>query len=209
MKPKASFHPPWHGKDTYTWYITTDAITEFLQYNNLEELNEQKYKDLQEVRIEYPNIVQLVKNSQLPPEIVRSLSVALDDLGDVPIIVRSSSTLEDQIGSAFSGKYKSLFLANTGTKKERLEALIDAILEVYASVYSPDPIQYRAERGLLDVHEEMGIMIQQVVGKRVGRYFFPLFSGVAFSNNEYRWSPRIRREDGLLRIVPAWHPCSG
>lgn len=189
-------------KTPHTWYITTDAITEFLQYNNLEELNEQKYKDLQEVRIEYPNIVQLVKNSQLPPEIVRSLSVALDDLGDVPIIVRSSSTLEDQIGSAFSGKYKSLFLANTGTKKERLEALIDAILEVYASVYSPDPIQYRAERGLLDVHEEMGIMIQQVVGKRVGRYFFPLFSGVAFSNNEYRWSPRIRREDGLLRIVP-------
>jgi len=189
-------------KTPKTWYITTDAITEFLQYNNLEELNEQKYKDLQEVRIEYPNIVQLVKNSQLPPEIVRSLSVALDDLGDVPIIVRSSSTLEDQAGSAFSGKYKSLFLANTGTKKERLEALIDAILEVYASVYSPDPIQYRAERGLLDIHEEMGIMIQQVVGKRVGRYFFPLFSGVAFSNNEYRWSPRIKREDGLLRIVP-------
>lgn len=185
-----------------TWYITTDAITEFLQYNNLEELNEQKYKDLQEVRIEYPNIVQLVKNSQLPPEIVKSLSVALDDLGDVPIIVRSSSTLEDQAGSAFSGKYKSLFLANKGSKKERLDALVDAILEVYASVFSPDPIQYRAERGLLDLHEEMGILIQQVVGKKIGRYYFPLFSGVAFSNNEYRWSPRIRREDGLLRIVP-------
>ncbi len=45
-------------------------------------------------------------------------------------------------------------------------------------------------------------MIQEVVGTRVGRYFLPAFSGVAFSNNEFRWSPRIRREDGLLRIVP-------
>ena len=185
-----------------TWYITTDTISEFLQYNNLEELNEQKYKDLQEIRLEYPNIIQLIKNSKLPPEIVRSLSVALDDFGDVPLIVRSSSTLEDQAGSAFSGKYKSLFLANQGPKKVRLEALIDAVLEVYASVFSPDPIQYRAERGLLDIHEEMGILLQEVVGNRVGKYFFPLFSGVAFSNNEFRWSPRLNREDGLVRIVP-------
>jgi predicted nucleotidyltransferase len=48
----------------------------------------------------------------------------------------------------------------------------------------------------------MGIMIQEVVGTRVGRYFFPAFAGVAFSNNEFRWSPRIKREDGLIRLVP-------
>lgn len=185
-----------------TWYITTDAMTEFLNYNNLEELNEQKYKDLQEIRIEYPNIVQLMKNSKFPPEIIKSLSVALDDFGDVPLIVRSSSTLEDQMDAAFSGKYKSLFLANQGSKNHRLEALKNAIIEVYASVFGSDPIQYRTERGLLDFHEEMGIMIQEVVGKKAGRYFFPLFSGVAFSNNEYRWSPRIKREDGLIRAVP-------
>jgi len=185
-----------------TWYITTDAITEFLQYNGLEELNEQKYGDIQEIRIEYPNIVQLIKNAKLPPEIVRSLSAVLDDLSENPLIVRSSSTLEDQAGAAFSGKYKSLFLSNCGSRKERLNALIDAILEIYASVFSPDPIRYRAEKGLLDVHEEMGILIQEVVGKRAGKYFFPLFSGVAFSTNEYRWSPRIRRQDGLVRIVP-------
>lgn len=45
-------------------------------------------------------------------------------------------------------------------------------------------------------------MIQEVVGRRVGRYFMPAYSGVAFSNNEFRWSPRIRREDGLVRLVP-------
>jgi hypothetical protein len=45
-------------------------------------------------------------------------------------------------------------------------------------------------------------MIQEVVGSRVGDYFFPVCAGVAFSNNEFRWSPRIKREDGLIRLVP-------
>jgi pyruvate, water dikinase len=185
-----------------TWYIPSDGTISFLQYNNLEEVIEQKYKDMEEIRREYPHITQVFKNSQFPPEMVQGFSVALDDLGDTPLIVRSSSLLEDQVGAAFSGKYKSLFLANTGSKKERLSALMDVIAEVYASTFGPDPIEYRAERGLLDFHEEMGIMIQQVVGQKVGDYFFPSFAGVAFSNNEFRWSPRIKREDGLLRMVP-------
>ena len=45
-------------------------------------------------------------------------------------------------------------------------------------------------------------MIQEVVGTQVGRYYLPAFGGVAFSNNEFRWSPRISREDGLVRLVP-------
>lgn len=184
-----------------TWYITSDVLLSFLQYNNLEEVIEQKYKEIDQVRQEYPNIVQIFKNSNFPPDIVKGLSMALDDLGAKPLIVRSSSLLEDRSGAAFSGKYKSLFLANQGTKEERLRALMDAISEVYASTFSPDPIKYRAERGLLDFHEEMGIMIEEVVGKKVGKYFMPAFAGVAFSNNEFRWSPRIKREDGLIRMV--------
>jgi len=130
-----------------TWYITTDELTGFLHYNNLEEFNVQKYKDLAEIRMDYPNLMQIMKNGKLPPGMVKSLAMALDDFGDSPIIVRSSSLLEDQFGgAAFSGKYKSLFLANQGSKKERLDALMDAIKEVYASVYSPDSIHYRLER---------------------------------------------------------------
>ena len=80
--------------------------------------------------------------------------------------------------------------------------LMDAIAEVYASTFGPDPIEYRREQGLLDYHEEMGILIQAVVGQKVGNYFFPAFAGVALSNNEFRWSNRINPEDGLVRIVP-------
>ena len=189
-------------KKPKTWYVTSDGLISFTTYNNLDDIHEQKYKDIEIIRQEYPHLVQVFKNSTFPPEIVKGLSVALDDFGEVPLIVRSSSLLEDRLGTAFAGKYKSLFLANQGDKQQRLEALLDAVAEVYASIFSPDPIQYRAERGLLDFYEEMAVMIQEVVGTRVGKYFFPAYAGVAFSRNEFRWSPRIRREDGLLRLVP-------
>ncbi len=185
-----------------TWYITSDGVLDFIHYNNLEDVFSHKYKEIDHIRDEYPHLVQMFKNSHFSPDIIRGLSLALDDFGDKPLIVRSSSLLEDSLGAAFSGKYKSLFIANRGSKNERLTALMDAIAEVYASTFSPDPIGYRAEKGLLDFREEMGIMIQEVVGVSVGKYYLPAFSGVAFSNNEFRWSPRIRREDGLLRIVP-------
>ena len=189
-------------KTPKTWYITSDVLLQFMHYNNFDEVVEQKYKDIDQVRVEYPYIIRTFKNSPFPVEIVQGLSLALDDFGDKPLIVRSSSLLEDRAGSAFSGKYKSLFLANRGTKQERLDALTDAIAEVYASTFGPDPIEYRAERGLTDFGEEMAIMIQEVVGNKVGKYYLPTFAGVAFSRNEFRWSPRIKREDGLIRIVP-------
>jgi len=185
-----------------TWYMTADCLTEFLHYNDLGDVSELKYENIEQIRFEYPNIIQLFKHGRFPSDIYKGLSHALDEFGHNPIIVRSSSLLEDRAGTAFSGKYKSLFLPNQGSKKERLHALTDAIAEIYASVYNPDAILYRTEHGLLDFHEEMGIMIQEVVGCRVGPYYMPNYAGVAFSSNEFRWSPRLKREDGLIRLVP-------
>ncbi len=184
-----------------TWYIASDELENFLHDNHLDELNEHKYRDILEIRISYPKVVHSIKNGQLSPYISGELNHILDQSEGKPLIIRSSSLLEDQKNTAFSGKYKSLFVTNTGTRTERLNSLIDGILEVYASMFSPDSIQYRKEHGLLDYSEQMGVMIQEVVGRRTGRYFFPLYAGVGFSNNEFRWSPRIRREDGLLRMV--------
>ncbi len=185
-----------------TWYITSDWILHFIHHNDLEDVLNRKYMEIDQVRQEYPHLVALFKRSSFPSELVKGLALVLEEFGDKPLIVRSSSLLEDRSGSAFSGKYKSLFLGNRGTKEERLAALMDAIAEVYASIFGPDPTEYRAERGLLDVHEEMGIMIQEVVGQTLGKYFLPACSGVAFSNNEFRWSARIKRGDGLIRMVP-------
>ncbi len=184
-----------------TWYVASDGILDFIRSNGLNEVYDRKYMPIDRVRRDYRFVIQLFKNSRFTPEVTKGLSAVLDDFDDRPLIVRSSSMLEDRAGASFSGKYKSLFLANQGTKQQRLEALQDAIAEIWASVFGPDPIEYRAERGLLDFREEMGVLIQEVVGTRIGKYFLPAFSGVAFRNAELRWSPRIRREDGLVRMV--------
>jgi len=189
-------------KTPRTWYLISDAIMDFVKLNNLDDVMDQKFKDITQVRREYPNMIQLFKNSAFPTEVITGLSRALDYFNEVPLIIRSSSLLEDRFGTAFSGKYKSLFLANQGSKADRLDAILDAVAEVWASVLGPDPIEYRRERGLQEFVEEMGILIQEVVGNRVGRYWLPAFAGVAFSQNEFRWSPRIKREDGLIRVVP-------
>jgi len=185
-----------------SWYITSDTIMDVIHYNDLDELIHVKYLDPDEIRHEEPFIEQLMKNAMFPSEIIEGFRKILRDLDDKPIIVRSSSLLEDNFGAAFSGKYKSLFLPNKGTEEERLEDLMNAIAEVYASTFCADPIEYRKERGLLDFSEEMGVLIQEVVGKEVGNYYLPTYAGVAFSKNEFRWSPRIGRDDGVIRLVP-------
>lgn len=184
-----------------SWFLTSDGILEFINYNALDEFNYVKYQTLDHIGLEYSFIEYIFKNSNFTPEAINAFNIILDDLEGKPIVVRSSSLLEDSFEAAFTGKYKSLFISNVGTKEERMNALTNAIAEVYASTLGPDPIQYRKEKDLLDFREEMGVLIQEVVGTHLGKYFLPAFAGVAMSHNEFRWSSRINREDGVIRLV--------
>jgi hypothetical protein len=132
---------------------------------------------------------------------VEQLEMILVHRGRQPLIVRSSSLLEDNFGTAFAGKYQSYFCPNQGNHDENLAALLDAIRAIYASALNPDALLYRERQGLLDYDERMAVLIQPVHGQRHGRYFFPTLAGVGFSNNPFRWHPKIRREEGFLRLV--------
>ncbi len=184
-----------------SYYVPSNGILEFIEHNGLEELINVKYRPVEDVRREYPLVQRLFKSAEFPPTLHEGLRRMLETVGEGPLVVRSSSLLEDRIGHAFSGKYKSLFIANRGPLEERLEELENAIAEVYASIFGPDPIAYRRERGLLDFQEQMGVLIQRVVGRAVAGIHAPVFAGVAFSRCEMRWSPRIRRDDGMARLV--------
>ncbi|MGQ0612815.1 MAG: PEP/pyruvate-binding domain-containing protein [Planctomycetaceae bacterium] len=182
-------------------FLMTDAYNEFKQVNGLTHLEYQKYKPIEEIRDDYPAIRDVFRNAEWPTRIVDLLRAELDRWGERPLIVRSSSLLEDNFGAAFSGIYRSLFVPNRGDLATRLQELLGAIAEIYAGIFHPDAIQYRRTHELLDYDERMAVMIQQVVGARHGRYFLPAFAGVAFSRNEHRWNRRLRREDGLMRLV--------
>lgn len=184
-----------------SWYLGADVFYDFKSINNLFRFMNEKYKHADQMVADYPQVYNAYLNSHLPEDIVHELAGLLERAGGVPLIVRSSSLLEDNFDTSFAGKYDSFFLPNQGTPEENLSALINAIIKVYASVLRPEALIYRARMGLTDYDERMAVLIQKVEGHRYGRYFFPALAGVAFSHNPYRWSSRIRREDGLVRMV--------
>ncbi len=184
-----------------SFYLRSDVIDWFLESNGLQHLQDHKYRDIEEIRKDYPMILELFKNADFPEWIVDRLREILARVGRQPLIVRSSSQLEDRFNTAFAGKYRSVFVANQGDDRERLGELLGAIAEVYASALHPDPISYRKRHQLIDFHENMAILIQTIIGNQAGRYFAPTWSGVAFSRNHYRRNPRVRPEDGLARLV--------
>ncbi len=184
-----------------SFFLGSDVLYIFMAMNGLMHWNNQKYKPEDKIRSEYPQIREEFLVGKFPPEILCELSVMLEQIGARPIIVRSSSLLEDNFGTSFAGKYESIFLPNQGSPQENLEALTRSIARIYSSTLKPDALLYRRSKGLQDYDERMAVLIQAVQGERFGRYFFPQGAGVAFSRNLYRWSPQIRKEDGFVRLV--------
>jgi len=183
-----------------SYFVGADVFYDFLALNGVE-LLDQKYKSAEQIRAEYPVIQEKYSRGRFPEEIADQLREILAELGQTPLIVRSSSLLEDNFGTSFAGKYVSFFCPNQGTPKENLRDLTLAIRQVYASVYSPDALMYRRRMGLLDYDERMAILLQEVQGQRYRQYYFPTAAGVAYSFSPITWSPRLRREDGFVRLV--------
>ena len=184
-----------------TYFIGSDVYYNFQAINSFEKFVSQKYLTREEIEREYPRIRAAYLAGRFPKDITRKLLNLMEQIGQTPIIVRSSSLLEDNFGSAFAGKYESVFLPNQGTLDENLAALLDAIKQVYASVLSPDALFYRQIQGLDDYDERMAILIQKVQGQQHGNYFFPYIAGVGFSRNPFIWNKKLRPEDGFLRVV--------
>jgi hypothetical protein len=184
-----------------SYYLGSDVFYNFMSLNDLMHWNDQKYKPAEQMRADYPTLCGEFAEGYFPEGIIERLRDIIAEAGGKPLIVRSSSLLEDNFGTSFAGKYESVFLPNQGSDKENLSALMTAIKTVYASVLHPDALLYRHHKELTDYDERIGILIQFVEGEKWGQYYLPHAAGVAFSRNLYRWSPQIKQEDGFLRLV--------
>ena len=136
-----------------------------------------------------------------PPDIREKFRTLLEYFGQSPIIVRSSSFLEDGFGNAFAGKYESVFCVNQGSPEERMEAFETAVRTVYASTMDISALEYRKQRGLQHSDEQMAVLVQRVSGSYHGELFFPAAAGVGYSYSSYRWNKYMDPAAGLLRIV--------
>lgn len=184
-----------------SYFLGADITYRFMSLNRLEHWGDQKYKTEAQIRAEYPQLRKDFMAGEFPPDALERLQELLEHIGSQPLIVRSSSLLEDNFGTSFAGKYESHFCPNQGSMEQNLKDLTQAIQKIYASIFNPDALLYRRAKGLQDYDERMAILIQVVQGERFGKYYLPHGAGVAFSRNLFRWSSQIRREDGFLRLV--------
>ena len=134
-------------------------------------------------------------------EITEKFQRMIEYFGQSPIIVRSSSLLEDDYGHAFAGKYDSFFCVNQGSPEKRYENFINAVRHVYASTMSRDALAYRRQRGLAESDEQMALLVQRVSGAYHKHYFFPELAGVGLSRNPFIWQKGMDAKAGMVRLV--------
>ena len=188
-------------EDHDSFYIGSDVFFTFLVENDLFRLRLQMTSESHLSHEEFEEVEQRFLEGKFNHAIMEQFRNMLDYYGQAPIIVRSSSLLEDSFGNAFAGKYRSEFCANQGSPEERMEAFLRAVKLVYASAINPGALAYRRKRGLGESDEQMAILVMRVSGMPYKTYFFPCLAGVAFSRNLYAWSSRIDPERGIIRLV--------
>ena len=136
-----------------------------------------------------------------PDEVKEQFQLMLEYFGQSPIIVRSSSLLEDAFGNAFAGKYESYFCPNQGTPEERYRNFEEAVRKIFASTMKEDALTYRLQRGMAHDDEQMALLVQRVSGAHRSTYFFPDLAGVGLSYNTFVWQKGMDPKAGMLRIV--------
>ncbi len=120
---------------------------------------------------------------------------------NVPLAVRSSGLLEDSHRQPLAGLYATYMLPNNHPDLEvRLNHLETAVKLVYASSYLERPRRYLEAIGHDATESRMAVIIQEVAGRRYGRYFYPAVSGVAQSHNYYPVF-QMKPDDGVATIA--------
>jgi pyruvate, water dikinase len=183
-----------------SYYLGSDIFYTYIVQNNL-----WKLRTKQKTKEGYFKYASELKDKLLTgtfPSVIKEQFIQmLEYFGQAPIIIRSSSLLEDNFGNAFAGKYESVFSVNQGTLEDRYAAFEQAVRTVYASVMNENALKYRISRGLDDKDEQMAILVQRVSGSYYDKYFYPHIAGVGNSTNLYVWSKDIDINAGMLRLV--------
>ncbi len=184
-----------------SYFIGADVFYTYAVQNNTWDLRTKMIEPEDYIRIA-PEFGQRLLHGSFMPTIKEQFLSMLEYFGQSPIIVRSSSLLEDGVGNAFVGKYESVFCPNQGTLEERYQVFEDAVRRVYASTVSPEAIKYRADRNLLDRDEQMALLVMRVSGDCHGDYYYPHLAGVGHSRNLYFNNSNSSADNkGMLRLV--------
>ncbi len=174
-----------------TVVLCTDIFDQFMEMNGLYPIALSDRPD--------EEILQAFLASHLPDSLMENF-MALFDVIDKPIAVRSSSLLEDSHYQPFAGIYSTYMIPHLNDVRVMLRMLCDAVKSVYASVFFADSKAYmNATSNLID-QEKMAIILQEVAGDDHNGFYYPNFSGVGRSINYYPVNDEVA-EDGVAEVA--------
>jgi hypothetical protein len=188
LEPHDSFYI---GSDVFYSYIVENGWWKLL----MKQKTKEGYFEIA------PEMKENLLRGKFPGQVRERFQEIIEYFGQSPIIVRSSSLLEDSFGNAFAGKYESLFLVNQGDPEQRYTKFEEAMRRVYASTMDEDALAYRLQRGLDQQDEQMALLVQRVSGSYKKSHFFPDLAGVGVSYNTFVWKPELDPKAGMLRLV--------
>lgn len=174
-----------------TVVLCTDIFDEFMADNKLYPLALSELPD--------EEILCAFIKAKLPTRVREDL-LALLEVVDRPLAVRSSSLLEDSHYQPFAGVYSTYMVPRHPDKEHMLKVLTDAIKGVYASVFFAESKAYMTATANVIDQEKMAVILQEVVGREIDGYYFPSFSGVGRSLNYYPINDE-RAEDGVAEVA--------
>ncbi len=174
-----------------TVVLCTDIFDEFMESNKLYPIALSDAPD--------EEILDHFLKGKLPRRIKDDL-LALFEVVDTPIAVRSSSLLEDSHYQPFAGIYSTYMVPKVSDPEEMLRMVTSAIKGVYASVFYSDSKAYMTATSNVIDQEKMAVILQEVVGREVEGYYFPSFSGVGRSLNYYPLNDE-KPEDGVAEVA--------
>src|SRR2546427_1429460 len=158
---------------------TAQAFREFLSANGLEARIEQRLHSLAPKNVTAlaacgAEIRSWILKAPFPANVEREIKSYYQDLekitsGDVSFAVRSSATAEDLPEASFAGQQET-FLNIRG-----IDNVLEAIRQVFASLYNERAISYRTHRGLDHRAVALSAAVQQMVRSDLGA------SGVMFT----------------------------
>ncbi len=175
--------------------LTAQAYQTFIQDSGLEHLVRKTAQQASEISISEletaaGELAQAFVTAEMPEEIAEDLRKAYQELGEGPVAVRSSATVEDQPEASFAGQQVT-YLNVLGE-----EDLFSAVTLCWASLWSARALTYRSRSLANDDSIRLAVIVQKMVRAEV--------AGVLFTANPTTRDPNeivINATQGLGEAV--------
>ena len=150
--------------------VIAQAFDEFLkEADYLDEINkiirEVNYEDINSVTKASAIISDLIHDATMPEELEKEIKDNFDKLGSRFVAVRSSATAEDSEVASWAGELESYL--NTTDK-----TLFTNVKKCWASLFTPRAIFYRQEKGLIDSHVSVAVVVQAMIESEISGICF-------------------------------------